>query len=872
MTAAPDNQTTIRGLDWLLRIELVILTFLLGCFLDKDADIWWHLRAGREILAGGGVPRTDSYLFGATGADWIDLHWGFQAAAAWVFNHGGVAALTVAAAGAAACAIMLALAATTRGRPALAAVWCWLPAVFVMSARFYPRPETVSLIFLAAVLAILHEATARPRLLWLLVPILAVWVNVHALFVLGLVMLGCWLVDRGVDSLVFKTRHDWRLLALVTLAAVGATFFNPYTWKGVLFPLRLFTRMSTERGFYAQHIGELASVPALVMRTGINSVYLRLSFLLLGATAVSFALMRRRSLLVFRLLLFLAFGGLGLLASRNQPQFAIVAGAVLAWNISDWLAGRPDPPFVERAAARILTSAVLVGLMLWVVTGRFYKYAGEGRLAGLGEHPFWYAHDAAMFASRAGMPRQFVAYHEGQAAVLEFHMRPDQKVFVDPRLEVSPRDALQQYYALAQSMARREPEWPGRLLALPQPLGMLVDHGTHHAIEAALLTSDRWRCVWFDAVAGVYVPAGEATMGADDGVDFGARYFSTDRTVARVSPAQAESFYKVGRDLVAPGANSSLGRLLLLLAAASIRETTLPLTMSSASAQLVAGTSLGLFGYPDAKTSIRDWQPESTLAAARARYVLNAAVSQTPADFQSWLGLLGIAQALGDPDAVWFAGTRLAALHAANSGEFEVQRQTQVVLRNLMALRAAEPPLALPVDAAEIMTVANELVDRHRFVRALNLLERSVGYGAGSDPPSWEFQNLRASLFLLSGDPRRARAVWSEEDRPEHRADVARHLANVAFVEGRVADAAAAYRDALDRGAPEPARYGLALALLEQHDAAGFITECDAAARSGALATTAADFCRDMRSTVAPYADVQPQRVPRASGGSVDKR
>src|SRR5207244_7159788 len=97
------GELAVRWLDRLLLAELVGLTFLLGCFLDKDADIWWHLRAGREILGGRGIPRTDSYLFSTAGAEWIDLHWGFQAAAAWIFAHGGFRALTVAAAVTAAC-------------------------------------------------------------------------------------------------------------------------------------------------------------------------------------------------------------------------------------------------------------------------------------------------------------------------------------------------------------------------------------------------------------------------------------------------------------------------------------------------------------------------------------------------------------------------------------------------------------------------------------------------------------------------------------------------------------------------------------------------------------------------------------------------
>ena len=72
---------------------------------------------------------------------------------------------------------------------------------------------------------------------------------------------------------------------------------------------------------------------------------------------------------------------------RNQPQFAIVAGAVLAWNVGDWLAARPDPPFVDRAAARILTSAALVGLIFWVSTGRFYQLRRRGATRRSGRTP-----------------------------------------------------------------------------------------------------------------------------------------------------------------------------------------------------------------------------------------------------------------------------------------------------------------------------------------------------------------------------------------------------------------------------------------------------------------------------------------------------
>jgi len=874
----------MRWLDRLLMFELVVLTSLLGCFLDKDMDIWWHLRAGGDILAGRGIPRIDSYLFGAPGAEWIDLHWGFQVATAWTFQHGGFAALTVAAAIAAGIAVALGLAATADARSGIAAVWCWLPVVFVMSARFYPRPEVVSLICLASYLLVLTSADRRPRAVWLLVPIQLVWVNVQGLFVLGPIVLGCWLVGCALEERGAGGPRPWRERWAVAAAVALSCFANPYTWKGVLFPLTLFRRMSAERDFYGRHIGELMSIPDLVARTGITSLYLRIAVLLFAATVASFIVSRARARhLYFRLLVFLTFSGLGLLAARNQPQFALIAGAVLAWNVGDWLATRPATPFVERMVVRILTSAILVGLMLWVVTGGFYAYAGEGRVAGLGQHPLWYAHDAARFAARPEMPRHFIAYHEGQAAVFEFHMRPDQKVFVDARLEVSPRPALQQYYDLATDMTQRQSSWPERLQDFPRPLGFLVDHLSFHAVEAALLADSRWRCVWFDAVAGVYVPSSETRLVEQHAIDFGARYFAGRPATGSRAPAsmpavsvalltkEAESFFSVGRDLLAGGRESQrLGRILILLATANARSALAIAPRAPRLAQLLAGASLSLYPAPALDTAVASSDLEMLLGVARARHLLNGAVQRAPADFQSRLALFGIAETLGDPEALWAAGTRLVELHASNAAEFEVQRRVRMVLRQLIGALASEAPEVPVVAAAEVLTAARALFEHRRFLRALDVIERAFRDGLGVEAPSADLLDLRATLLLLAGDPARARAVWTEmAGAGAPKPLVSRRLANAAFVEGRLADAVDGYRAALssDRAAPA-ARYGLAMAYLERGRAADFVRECRAALRSSALPQTAADFCREMVAAAEASTDASHGR----SGGDADRR
>jgi hypothetical protein len=863
----------VRLLDGLLLAEFVALTFLLGCFLDQDADIWWHLRAGRDLWASGQIPRTDPYLFAVQGAEWIDLHWGFQAVAAWLFDRFGFASLTMAAAVAAAVAMTIALGCTARRRSVVAIVWCWLPALFVMSARFYPRPEMVSLIGLAAVLAVLHAAHQRPALLWMLVPIQLVWINAHSLFVLGWVLIGCWLIDRALSGAMRRTEPGWQHRWLAPVAVVMAAFVNPYTWKGVLFPLTLFRRMSTEADFYGRHIGELMSIPAVIAQTGVGSVYVRLSLVLLAASAASFALRRERfPFLYYRVLAFGLFAGLGLLAVRNQPQFALVAGMVLAWNVGDWLAARPERSVIEEAVSRIVTSAVLVGLMLWVATGGFYAYAAEGRRVGLGEHPLWFAHDAAKFAARDGMPRHLVAYHEGQAAVQEFHMRPDQRVFVDPRLEVSPREALTEYYALAVAMGVRQPTWPEQLARLPQPLSVVVDHASHHLVESALIGDSRWRCVWFDAVAGVYVPRAEVQL-AQYEVDFAAKYFApaettreggsaaeTARSLERIK--YAESLFQVGQGLLAPESSSrSLGRVLMLASAAHVRDLLAALPDSPRLTQLLASTSLALYPQPPSDTSAGDVPLELLLGLSRGRYFLNRALQHAPADFQVALTLVGVAQALGDPDALWVAGSRLAGLRARTAAEFQVQREVRLLLQRLLIARAAEMPALPPVTAAEVLTSARTLATQRRFGRARDMIEGYVRDLAPESEVPWELVDLRAMLALVAGDPAAARQMWSTLRVPaEQQAILERRIATSYFIEADLARAVASYGASLARDPSQSStRFGLAVSHLELANAAGFVAECRLAVAGSDLPTPLADFCREMSEAASPHVTDAPR-------------
>ena len=210
-----------RRADGLLVVAMALLALLLGCYELFDTDVWWHLRTGRWILEHHRVPRLDIFTFSSADRAWIDLHWGFQVALAMAHALGGVPGMILLAAAAASVAVTLAVTARRRDWPSWAVALCWLPALALMATRFDPRPEVFSLVGLAAFLAVLLRVEDRPAMAWALPIIQVLWVNVHGLFILGPIVLGCYWLDRGARVMLAMGRGRFRSRNAAAVAASG---------------------------------------------------------------------------------------------------------------------------------------------------------------------------------------------------------------------------------------------------------------------------------------------------------------------------------------------------------------------------------------------------------------------------------------------------------------------------------------------------------------------------------------------------------------------------------------------------------------------------------------------------------------------------
>ena len=633
------------------------------------------------------------------------------------------------------------------------------------------------------------------------------------------------------------------------LTITSSCILNPYFLRGAWLPVELFRKMSGEASFYGEVIGELESIAMFIQRAGYLQLYLLIHLGLLGLGVLSFVVAWSRGRFdLFRLLVFGAFAWLSFKATRNSGQFALITGAVVAWNFCHWQVTAA----ANRAWSRVRASggravvAGLLGLSLWGVgSGRFYSIAGEGRLVGLDEQPLWHAHRAAQFAAEPDMPQRMLAYHLGQAALFEFHKRDDQQVFCDPRLEVVSRETLQQYHRIQQAIIMDQ-GW-NSLLHMQNVRIILTDHRNNFAIEATLLASAEWKCVRFDPVAAVYLDRAEADRLRLAGWDPAARHFElATRSHARPTPeinptpaepqaemVEAKALLNIARQIQEHiTGNEELVHGLLLLAGDKAQRSAQRYPNWFEPSRLLGmaafhSAMLALGSEVDLERSGSRWDPVTMLDLARARYGLRLAVDLAPKDFISLSYLYFTAQFQRDRQTQRDAAEQLFQQRRTPRRHKlleNIDTAVQELTQEIGDLDSTAPVLAV-ANLEQLRVLTDDYLERGFLKRAADQFAGAVR-GEGKLP--WALADRYGCLLMRIGRPARARRLWQEQLAGNW--DESRRLERIAstyLVERDYEQAIASYRTALRHSPGQiESLWGLAKSLLESGDAQATLREC----------------------------------------------
>src|SRR5947208_7391997 len=214
---------------WLwLGVGVYALVLVGGRTLLNDSDTYWQIAVGQWILDHGAVPRVDVYSFSKLGEAWISSSWLAHILYALSYSLAGWAGPVVVAAASIAVTFGLLAHILERRIPSTYAALVALTAMVLSTPHFLARPHVLAMPVMVAWAHGLMTASERrqPPSFWLL-PLIALWANLHGGFVFGLVLAGGFAIDALWNAAPAQRKPLALRWVAFGLAALVACCFTP---------------------------------------------------------------------------------------------------------------------------------------------------------------------------------------------------------------------------------------------------------------------------------------------------------------------------------------------------------------------------------------------------------------------------------------------------------------------------------------------------------------------------------------------------------------------------------------------------------------------------------------------------------------------
>jgi hypothetical protein len=225
---------------WLILLAVYVIAahFTLSSSVFADPDIWWHWRTGQWMLEQRAVPHIDPFSQHGAGKAWAAYSWLFELLMHGLYQQFGLRAIFVYKAPVVLGILWSVLVLLRRLQQSfLAALGFTFLFLLVLTPLLTPRPWLLTILFFTLELHVLLQfrQTGNARyLLWLL-PLFALWANVHIQFIYGFIPLGLVVAEPVLEEFLRRPfsrrwlRAAWRFRAWLMLpVCFAATLLTPY--------------------------------------------------------------------------------------------------------------------------------------------------------------------------------------------------------------------------------------------------------------------------------------------------------------------------------------------------------------------------------------------------------------------------------------------------------------------------------------------------------------------------------------------------------------------------------------------------------------------------------------------------------------------
>jgi hypothetical protein len=491
------EKRTARGKLALVRIIALVLLFSASALYESvhlsslsDNNVWVHLRTGAWMLQTHSVPHNGLFSQYST-LPWMDSSWGYDVVLAACYRMLGLRALPL--------LLMffkagLALLTFWLATEAKATFWA---AVSLSAIAQYvipisqSLPYALSVIFFGIELLLLESSrrTGNVKPLYALPALFLLWANLHALFLLGLVLLILFVVSTWIESWPRRSAVNWldreiRPLArqpvlIASACSLLAAMVNPYAFRVLSAAYRT---LYSAAGF--SYFGEMRAMSFRQPQNYALMLLIMSAFLALG---------RRRSLRVFELLALTAATLLGFRIQREAWMAALIAVAILADATAriakDRESQEQSRAWWEHAACAVMLTAILVLAALRLP----HHDSVQARVAQN------YPVQACDYIRDQHLPQAlFNEYSWG--SFLTWYL-PEYPVAIDSRLELYGDELTEGYFKVIAGGERLD-AYPA--LGNAQTLLLSKQSGMVKALTTLPALSSQYRLVYSDDLAAVF--------------------------------------------------------------------------------------------------------------------------------------------------------------------------------------------------------------------------------------------------------------------------------------------------------------------------------------------------------------------------------
>ncbi len=480
--ASPATTSVVRTLfpfSWVwFSVAALAISVLAGRRM-ADTDIWMHLRNAKELLNTHAFLHADVYTFTSAGAPLINFEWLSEVPYYFAFRAWDLRGLL---------AIQLLLLclifggayylALRRGADYADAALVTIAGVLLGSYSFGPRMFHFGWLCLMALMLVLDRLQRTGKGLWLLPPIFALWINLHASWVFGFVVLGiyllCGLVEGRWNNIVAErwTPAELRKLVVASGVSLAALFINPYGYKLVLYPFELVSKQKAVRD-------ELTEWQSVDFHTFWGKLAMLMVLALLAAAWFSPKPWQLRDTVL---------AAFAVWASLTHIRFLLFAAIILVPILGPRLRllAPPENAAKPRPWLNLTMTAIIAAIIAW-------SYPSAAQLQKLVDTQF--PHDALRFMQEKQIKGRLFHYY-GFGGYLEWYA-PDIKTFADPRTDIFIYNGVLSDYL--------------KINAVEQPLELLDKHGIEYVLfpvnkrlNYVLDHSSGWRKIYEDKVVGLY--------------------------------------------------------------------------------------------------------------------------------------------------------------------------------------------------------------------------------------------------------------------------------------------------------------------------------------------------------------------------------